>query len=221
MAVDALLLQLADSAFPSGGFAHSAGLEAAAQLGEVAGSASLGDFVHDACWQAGYGSVPLVADACRRPESVHACDAACDAFLLAAVANRASRTQGRAFVAACARSFEEPGVERLHREVREGRLRGHHAPLFGATAAALGVSVDDALLVWMHQTVRTVLSAAVRLGMVGAHEAQAIQRATAALRARVVAACGPLGRGEVAQTSPRFDVVAAQHGGLYSRLFQS
>jgi urease accessory protein len=219
--VDALVLQLADAAFPSGGFAHSAGLEVAAQLGEVNESAAFLGFVRETCWQAGYGSVPLVAETCRQPGALAACDAACDAFLIASVANRASRTQGRAFIAACSRSFDEPAIARLHEDVRDGRLRGHHAPLFGVTAATVGLSPGDALLVWMHQTVRAVLSAAVRLGIVGAHEAQSIHRATAPLRAHVVAECGALGLDDLAQTSPRFDVVAAQHDGLYSRLFQS
>ena len=48
-----LVLQLADSAFPTGGFAHSAGLEAAAQLGEIEGPAGLRAFAEEALWQAG------------------------------------------------------------------------------------------------------------------------------------------------------------------------
>ena len=46
--------QLIDSAFPSGGFAHSLGLEAAYHTGEVAGERSLQQFLKDALLQAGY-----------------------------------------------------------------------------------------------------------------------------------------------------------------------
>jgi urease accessory protein len=219
--IDPVALQLADSAFPAGGFAHSAGLEAAAQLGEVVEGASLEAFVRDALWQAGYGSLILVGDAHRAPERVGDLDATCDTFLLGAVANRASRTQGRAFIAACAQSFGGRRLAALHADVRERRLRGHHAPLFGAAASALGMIRDDTLLVWMHGVVRGVLSAAVRLGLAGAHEAQDLQRATAPLRARVLDECGALGSEHLAQTSPRLDLVAAQHDRLYSRLFQS
>jgi len=218
--MDTIALQLADSAFPAGGFAHSGGLEAAVQLGEVTG-ATLEGFVQDALWQAGYGSLPLVGDAHAGPTRVAALDACCDAFLLSSVANRASRTQGRAFVAACAHCFGGAVLEGLHEDVRAKRLHGHHAPLFGAAAAALGVSRGDALVVWLHGVARGVLSAAVRLGVAGTHEAQAMLRASGLLRARVLDECGALGSEQLAQTTPRLDVVGAQHDHLYSRLFQS
>jgi urease accessory protein len=137
------------------------------------------------------------------------------------VANRASRAQGRALASSCARSFGAADLERLYLDVRERRLTGHHAPLFGAIASRLGVARDDALDVWMHVTLRGLLSAAVRLGVAGAHEAQSLQRTMAPLLDRVLAECGTLGRDAAAQTAPRLELVAGQHDRLYSRLFQS
>jgi urease accessory protein len=217
--MDWLLLQLADSAFPAGAFAHSAGLEAAAQLGEL--ERGVEGFVEEALWQTGYGSLPFVGDAHREPGDLPSVDAACDAFLTGAVTNHASRTQGRALASACARSFGGAELAWLHDAVRERRLPGHHAPLFGAIAAHLGVKHEDTLGVWMHVTLRGVLSAAVRLGLTGAHEAQALQHATGALLEQILAECGALGREAATQTSPRLDIVASQHDRLYSRLFQS
>jgi len=215
-----LAMQLADSAFPAGGFAHSAGMEAASQLGELPPE-EVERFARDAIWQAGFGSLPVVGDAHHDPSSVARVEAVYDAFLTGAVGNRASRTQGRAFVSASARSFGGAALCRLHEDVREHRLLGHHAPLFGAVAATLGVSRADALGVWMHTTLRGLLSAAVRLGLTGAHEGQSIQRSMAPLLDRVVAECGELGVEAIAQTSPRLEITANQHDHLYSRLFQS
>jgi urease accessory protein len=219
--MDWLVLQLADSAFPAGGFAHSAGLEAAAQLQQVRGEGAVDAFVRDAVWQTAYGSLPLVGDAHRKRERTAELDALCDALLTGEVANRASRTQGRAFVTACARSFGEAELADLEGAVRARRLLGHHAPLFGAVAAVLGVARADALAVWMHGALRGVLSAAVRLGLAGAHEAQALQRATGPLLDRVLAECGELRCEALVNTAPRLEITGSQHSRLYSRLFQS
>src|SRR4051812_567897 len=105
-----LLYQLADAAFPAGGFAHSAGLEAAMQLGEVR---DLRAFTEEALWQAGLCALPFVLAAHRAPAEIEAIDARCHAFLLSHVANRASRAQGRAFASTCARIFALPALARL------------------------------------------------------------------------------------------------------------
>src|SRR5215510_3144480 len=93
-------LQLADSAFPTGGFAHSGGLEAAAQAGEVS---DLGAFTRAALWQAGHGALPLVREGWLDPRALPRLDARADVFLANHVANRASRTQGGAFFSTCTR----------------------------------------------------------------------------------------------------------------------
>src|ERR671923_1722325 len=54
-----LLLQLSDSALPTGGFAHSSGLEAAAQQRELVTASDLQRFARDALWQAGHFALPL------------------------------------------------------------------------------------------------------------------------------------------------------------------
>lgn len=215
-----LVMQLADSAFPAGGFAHSAGIEAAGQLGELP-EGGVDAFVREAMWQVGFGSLPVVGDAHREPARIARVEAVCDAFLTGAVANRASRTQGRALASACARSFGDDGLARLYDDVRERRLLGHHAPLFGAIAAVLGVPRTDAQALWIHVALRGVLSAAVRLGLTGPHESQSLQRAMAPLLEQVLVECGPLGCEGLAQTGPRLEMVASQHDHLYSRLFQS
>src|SRR5262252_9805292 len=130
-----LIWQLIDSAFPAGGFAHSYGLEAAYQQGEVA-AAALPAFVRDAIVQAGHGALPFVLAAFDDPPSVGVIDERYDAFLRNAVANRASRVQGRAWLGAVRRAF--PAATVL------GGPHQHMAPAFGGSLSVLGVSRLDA-----------------------------------------------------------------------------
>jgi urease accessory protein len=213
-------LQLADSAFPSGGFAHSAGLEAAVQAREVTDSAGLGRFARDALWQAGHFGLPLVRAAHADPGAILALDARADAFLANHVANRASRTQGRALFATATRIF--PAELRALRAVAgNGGLKLHVAPLSGAVHQALGLGAEETLRLFLWTSMRGVLSAAVRLGLVGTHEAQVHQDWLAGSLEEVLAACGPLGTSSLSQTAPVADLLSAAHDRLYSRLFQS
>ncbi len=214
-----LTWQLVDSAFPTGGFAHSAGLESAWQHGEVVDAADLQRFVASAILQAGYGALPVMNAVYRAPDRFEEMDALTDAFLTNAVANRASRVQGRAWIASSVRIWGTPALAAL-----AGRAAGtpsHVAPLMGASLAVHGVPLESAQRVVLFAAARAPIAAAVRLGLVGSYEAQRIQAAAAPDLDAVLARCAGFDERDLAQTAPIPDLLLAGHDRLYSRLFQS
>ncbi len=217
--MDWLLHQLSDSAFPTGGFVHSGGLEAAFQQGLLRTPSELEAFVRDWVWQTGWGALPLVRAAHREPSQLAAFDARAHSFLVGQVPRRASSTQGRAFLDTCARIFA--AVEPVQQQAREQQLHCHFAPMFGAVLAALEVPEADAQRLFLSLGVRGVLSAGVRLGVAGTHEAQRLQHALGGLLTEVLQRCGELDLDALAQTSPLLDLCSGTHDRLYSRLFQS
>jgi urease accessory protein len=215
------LWQLADSGLPSGGFVHSGGLEAAVQMGEVADRDGLARFVAEIVAQAGRGALPLVTAAHGGTGALDDLDALAEAFLVNPVANRASRAQGRAFLETCAATFPHPGLRALREDVRRRRLCAHHAPIFGAAAGALGIDRVQAQRLFLVLTSRGVLTAAVRLGLVGVYDAQRLQYAAGPLIERTRERCADLGPLDIAQTAPLADLYQSTQDRLYSRLFQS
>jgi urease accessory protein len=214
-----LLWQLADSALPTGGFAHSSGLEAAWQNGEVPDLPALRRFLHESVRQAGRAALPFVTAAHHAPSRLEALDALAEAFLTNAVANRASRVQGRAVVATCARIWPERGMIAL--EARARGLCAHYAPLVGVVWRTLEIPLDVAQRLFLFQTARAVVAAAVRLGIAGSYEAQGLQGDCGTVLDAVVARCAALDDRDVAQSAPILDILQSTHDRLYSRLFQS
>jgi urease accessory protein len=215
------VLQIADSGFPTGGFAHSGGLEAAFVTGAVTNADDLERFVHASLWNVGHASLPFVSAAHADREQVWSLDALLDAQLTNHVANRASRTQGRAFLATSAAVFDEPAIVLLSDRVSQRDVCVHLAPVYGAIVAALGISRRDALALYLLSSLRGTASAAVRLGVIGPHAAQRIQSRHRPTLDAVLAECDRLRPVHAAMTSPVFELLGATHDRLYARLFQS
>ena len=218
---DWLLWQLADSAFPSGGFAHSGGLEAAVQQGELRGGNELKDFLEASLRQLGHASLPFVTAAYDHPGTLLELDRQGDCFLSNHVANRASRRQGQATLASAAHSFGAPELEALRRAGSESLPYGHLAPVFGFTMRVLGLGRATTARLFCFLHLRALVSAAVRLGIVGPLQAQALQHDLAPSAEEVCLRCQSLSVEEIAQTAPLLDLWQANQDRLYSRLFQS
>lgn len=216
---DWLTWQIVDSAFPTGLFAHSWGLESAWQHGEVDRLESLREFVDASILQTGRTVLPLANAAFEAPERLEALDEVAEAFLTNAVANRASRIQGRTLVATAARVWPSDRLVAL--KSRAEATRAHVAPLSGATLAALGLALPTAQKVLLYGAARGVLSAAVRLGIAGSFEAQQMLSSCEARLDEVAARCARLSVDDLAQTAPIIELLQSRHDRLYSRLFQS
>jgi len=209
---DWLRWQLVDSAFPTGGFAHSAGLEAAWQHGEVRNGVEFCAWMEASLIQVARGSIPWMNVAHNEPERLEELDRHCDVFLTNHVANRASRLQGRAFCAAAVRVFnlQNPAPP-----------LGHLAPVFGCVTASLKLPLLDAIRLFAFLHVRSVIAAAVRLNIVGPMEGQRLQQRLSQPAEAMVQRSAGWNLADLGQTAPLLDLWQGTQDQLYSRLFQS
>jgi urease accessory protein len=229
---DWLLWQLADSAFPTGGFAHSSGLEAAWQHGEVRNRAGLLSWLGASLGQLAHAALPFVTAAHAEPLRFSEFDQLCDAFMPNHVANRASRLQGKALLAAVDRIFPERARPVLSTTLAVGESKppagraplprfAHLAPAFGRIAKELGIAPRDAARLFVFMHLRSVVAAAVRLNIVGPMAGQAIQFQYGDEAEAVVDRGLSLTLADIAQTAPLLDLWQGAQDRLYSRLFQS
>jgi urease accessory protein len=215
------LWQLADSAFPAGGMNHSGGLEAVWQAGEIAGGDELRAFARSHLVQQGSATAPFVAAVVRDVARFAELDRRCDAVLVNHVANRASRAQGRALLSAARNAFPLEMARPIRRDDSLGELPVHHATAFGVVGSALSVEPVTLVRLFLFTTTRGVVSAAVRVGIVGPFEGQAVQHELSPLAERVVVRAAGTDVDDACATAPLADVAQGCQDRLYSRLFVS
>ncbi len=221
MSNELMIWQMADTAFPVGGFAHSGGLESACHAGEVKGSGPLREFIEAAIVQARFGTLPFVKGAHESDEPVADLDALCDAFLVNHVANRASRSLGRGMLYVAGASFGHAALEALAQEWQDSGAPQHYGVVFGAVGRLLELPLSSTLRLALFIAVRDLMSSAVRLNVLGPLRAQGL---LFELQPSIAKASDPDGvpsPHEAVQTAPVMDVLQNAHDGLYSRLFQS
>jgi urease accessory protein len=212
-----LLFQLADSAFPSGAFGHSGGLEAAFQLGEITGSESLENYARASLQQLTRAALPFVLDAHADATRFAELDRLNDIFLSNHVANRASRLMGKSFIVAAERSFGSAALT----ELRTAAKVGHFAPAFGVIARILEIARDASARLFTFMQLRGLLASAVRLGIVGPLEAQRLQFKLSLCAEAVAQNSLRFTTADIAHTAPLLDIWQGAHDRLYSRLFQT
>ncbi len=218
---DWLVWQLADATVPAGGLAHSGGLEAASQWGELNDSHRLDDFLHDQLTQTAHALIPPMRAAWESPAQAIAMDRFCQAFLSNHVANRASRAQGKAFLISAQAAFGLSTFQQMRDEIQARRMHGHFPVVFGVVAASLQIDVEQSTRLFLYMMLRSLVFSGIRLGIVGPLEGQALQYRLRGFIDALAARCRQSDPQGMAQTAPLVELFQASQDRLYSRLFQS
>ena len=223
-------LQLADSFFPSGMYAHSHGLEAMISRGRVSAAPEVAEFLEnqltwtlmpsdgvallESCRAAGHGDILQILEI--------------DELLLAmkvpAELRNASTQLGLRLLA------ETGGWEPLPphsplteytRQVRAGNSPGNGAVALGLVGQALKLDPTAVLMVLCHSYVVSVLGAASRLMPFTHTDAQAILQGLHPLLERLTNEIWECRWSEMRAFSPELDLVAMDHESDEVRLFAS
>lgn len=223
MPTSAALLLLADSRFPTGAHAHSAGIEASHRRGDVTDVAGVEAFLDGRLHTTAPVDAAFAAAASDPRSDVAELDHELAIRTPSPRLRTVSRTLGRQLLRPAQRAWPSPRYDQLRAVHADGPLQ----PIaLGVVASASGLGPADAALCSLHHLIGAVTTAAVRLMGLDPFEIHALAarlaprlEELAAAAAESAATVDPSGL--PATTSVLADILAEHHATWEVRLFAS
>lgn len=231
MTMDALALlrgvAFVDGTYPSGGFAHSFGLETAVSEGRITSPDDLVGYVtHLLREGVGRGDAVALAVSHRAAldgdlDTVRAADQRLDALKAAREGRDGSRLVGRRYLEGGAERVPSSQAAAYWARVQTGNAPGHAAVALGVVLAACGWSRVDAVAAGLYQSASGWVSAAVRLCPIGQREGQRALHALLPLIGEIARRAADTTLDSMRPCTPLHDIRAMRHARQRVRLFRS
>jgi urease accessory protein len=221
------LLHFADSAFPTGGYAHSFGLERYFQAGIVRDREGLEGFLRSQLeGAAGPCDATAAAGALRALDrgDVEACrrlDETLEAMKVVKEFREGSRQMGRQTLRVAAALTADARLGTYLDEVNARRAPGHHAVAFGMSASVLGWEAEAAATAFLYSTTALLVGAALRLLPMGQLAGQAVLWGLHPVIERVAREAAARGPEDLWSFTPGLDIQGMLHERMDARLFRS
>jgi urease accessory protein len=173
------LLQLTDSAFPTGAFAHSFGLETYIAQGMVRTAAALEAFITNTLLHAvapsdGVACIAAYSAEAAWEDTVRGLDQRLTAMKTVSESRAASRALGRRFL--CTVAYLSPVPRAMHylAAIEAQTLDGHLSLAYGLVCRDLELPLPPALAAWFRHYAASLISVGVRLIPLGQTEGQVL-----------------------------------------------
>jgi len=221
------LLHFSDSAFPTGGYAHSFGLETYCQEGLVRGREDLERFlVAQIEGSAGPCDATAAVGALRAAsrndlETCRDLDVRLEAMKAVKEFRDGSRQMGRQTLRVAAALTGESRLTRYAADVDNGLTPGHHAVAYGLASAALGWEAEWTAAAYLYSTTALLVGAALRLLSMGQMEGQRVLWSLHPVIERVAREAAARDTGDLWSFAPGIEIAGIRHASLEMRLFRS
>jgi urease accessory protein len=221
------LLQFGDSAFPTGGYAHSFGLESYCQAGVVRGADELARLLTTQLegatgpCDATAAAASLRAMRARALDECRRLDDVLEAMKPVREFREGSRQMGRQTLRVAAAITGDPRLAAYLEAVTAGQAPGHHAVGFGMAGGTLGWTGLEAATTFLYSTAALLVAAALRLLPMGQMDGQRVLWGLHPLIARLAREAADREAADLWSFTPGLDIAGVRHERLEARLFRS
>jgi urease accessory protein len=173
------LLQLTDTAFPTGAFAHSFGLETYVARGIVGTAAALETFIANTLLHAvtpsdGVACIAVARAGADWEDVVQRLDHRLTAMKTVSEFREASRTLGMRCLRTATQLFALPRASSYLTSIEAKHLHGHMSLAYGLICHDLELPLEHALAAWFRHYCASLISVGVRLIPLGQTEGQVL-----------------------------------------------
>ena len=219
------IMQLSDSALPTGSFSHSFGMETYQQRGTVDSAASYTawatGYLHQMAYSEGL-AVRLTHDAADDHERIARIDQLLYAAAIPQQIRDAGTSMGQRMNTIVEVAIDETSALRNYRDAIEAHeCHGHASVVFALAAAAVGVSVRQAVAAYLMQLGTALTQNAIRSIPLGQNAGQQVLTELRRVIPEVVDVVFDLDEHDLGASAPGLEIAQMMHETQRARMFMS